>query len=104
MRARSRRRRRSPSGPRTARAGANAGPAGGGAGGAAEEAFAIGPEDDAGAVYAVAAEVAARLLDGVLDDPRPTFVPQAGVATYAEKIRPEDRRLTPAPPAGAAGP
>jgi methionyl-tRNA formyltransferase len=60
---------------------------------AAQEAFAIGPEDDAGAVYGVAAEVAARLLDGVLDDPRPTVVPQAGVATYAEKIRPEDRLL-----------
>lgn len=60
---------------------------------AAREAFPIGPEDDAGAVYERAAEVAARLLDGVLDDPSPRFAPQAGVPTYAEKIRPEDRRL-----------
>ena len=33
---------------------------------AALRAFPIGPEDDAGAVFAHAAEVAARLLDGVL--------------------------------------
>ena len=33
---------------------------------AAQEAFPLGPEDDAGDVYARAAEVAARLLDGVL--------------------------------------
>lgn len=60
---------------------------------AAREAFPIGPEDDAGAVYERAAEVAARLLDGVLDDPSPRFAPQAGEPTYAERIRPEDRRL-----------
>jgi methionyl-tRNA formyltransferase len=61
---------------------------------AAQEAFAIEPGDDAGAVFARAAEVAARLLDGVLADPAPTFVPQdeAGV-TYAEKIAPADREL-----------
>jgi methionyl-tRNA formyltransferase len=59
---------------------------------AAREAFPIGPEDDAGAVFARAAEVAARLLDGVL--PEPSFAPQPeeGV-TYAEKIGPEDREL-----------
>ena len=67
---------------------------------AAQEAFAIGPEDDAGALYARAAEVAARLLDGVLDDPAPHFTPQVGVATYADKIRSEDRRLDLDRPAG----
>jgi methionyl-tRNA formyltransferase len=60
---------------------------------AAQEAFAIGPEDDAGAVHARAAEVAARLLDGVLASQGPTFVPQEGEPTYAEKIRAEDRVL-----------
>ena len=54
---------------------------------AAQEAFEIGPEDDAGVVYARAAEVAARLLDGVLDDPTFTPQPDRGV-TYAEKITP----------------
>ena len=59
---------------------------------AAAEAFAIAPENDAGAVFARAAEVAARLLDDVL--PAPSFVPQSeeGV-TYAEKIAPADREL-----------
>jgi len=60
---------------------------------AAREAFPIGAEDDAGAVYRTAGEVAARLLDRVLDDPAPRLVPQEGAVTYAEKIRPEDRRL-----------
>ena len=60
---------------------------------AVQEAFAIGTEDDAGAVFARAAEVAARLLDGVLADPSRSFTPQTGEATYAEKIRPEDRVL-----------
>ena len=61
---------------------------------AAQRAFAVGPEDDAGAVYARAAEVAADLLDDVLARSEPAFVPQRedGV-TYAEKIRPEDREL-----------
>jgi methionyl-tRNA formyltransferase len=66
---------------------------------AAQEAFAIGPDDDAGTVYARAAEVAARLLDDVLARPEPGFVPQAGQPTYAEKILPEDRRLDLAAPA-----
>lgn len=59
---------------------------------AAQQAFPIGLEDDAGSVYARSAEVAAELLREVLDDPH--FEPQAeeGV-TYAEKIRPEDREL-----------
>ncbi len=60
---------------------------------AAQEAFPIGPEDDAGAVYARAAEVAARLLDAVLAEREPMFAPQAGTPTYADKISPEDRRL-----------
>ena len=60
---------------------------------AAQEAFPIGPEDDAGAVYERSAEVAARLLDGVLAEPEPRFAPQAGEPTYAEKIRSDDRQL-----------
>jgi methionyl-tRNA formyltransferase len=67
---------------------------------AAECAFAVGPDDDAGAVYARAAEVAAELLRDVLAEDEPRFEPQTeeGV-TYAEKIRPEDRKLDPdAPP------
>ena len=59
---------------------------------AAQEAFDVGEEDDAGAVYARAAEVAARLLDDVLPDP--TFTPQAEEGlTYAEKIGAADREL-----------
>src|SRR6266852_1073084 len=55
---------------------------------AAQEAFAIAPDDDAGTVFTRAADVAARLLDGVLDHPE--FTPQSedGV-TYAEKIGPD---------------
>jgi len=60
---------------------------------AAQEAFDIAPDDDAGAVFAHAAEIAARLLDGVLAG-EPAFTPQPdeGV-TYAEKITSEDRVL-----------
>jgi methionyl-tRNA formyltransferase len=59
---------------------------------AAQEAFEIGPDDDAGALFVRAAEVAARLVDDVL--PEPTFAPQpADGVTYAEKITPEDREL-----------
>jgi methionyl-tRNA formyltransferase len=58
---------------------------------AAQAAFAIG-DDDAGEVFARAAEVAARLLNAVL--PEPQFVAQADEgATYAEKIGPADRKL-----------
>jgi methionyl-tRNA formyltransferase len=62
--------------------------------------FAIAPEDDAGAVYARAAEVAVELLGDVLAQDEPRFEPQSeeGV-TYAEKIRPEDRELDPGAPA-----
>ena len=59
---------------------------------AAQGRFPIGPEDDAGAVFARSAESAVELLDDVL--PEPTFVPQpdAGV-TYADKIAAADREL-----------
>ena len=59
---------------------------------AAQESFPIGPDDDAGSVYARAGEVAARLLDEVIA--APSFAPQAedGI-TYAEKILAADREL-----------
>jgi methionyl-tRNA formyltransferase len=61
---------------------------------AAQRAFDVGPDDDAGTVYARSAEVAAGLLDGVLAEDEPAFTPQpAEGVTYAEKIRPEDREL-----------
>jgi len=61
---------------------------------AAQRAFEIHRDDDAGAVYARSAEIAAELLDEVLAQDRPVFAPQPedGV-TYADKIRPEDRFL-----------
>ena len=61
---------------------------------AAKRAFPIGPEDDAGVVYARAAEVAVELLDEVLRATELTFEPQpAEGVTYAEKIGPADREL-----------
>jgi methionyl-tRNA formyltransferase len=54
---------------------------------AAQRPLPVAPEDDAGAVYVRAAEVAGELLRDVLAE--------EGV-TYAEKIRPEDRELDPA--------
>jgi methionyl-tRNA formyltransferase len=59
---------------------------------AAQEAFDLEPADDAGAVFARAAAIAARLIGDVL--PEPEFTPQSteGV-TYAEKITPADREL-----------
>jgi methionyl-tRNA formyltransferase len=61
---------------------------------AAQAAFAIGPEDDAGVVYGRAGALAGELLDDVLARPEIEFVPQPdeGV-TYAEKIGPSDREL-----------
>jgi methionyl-tRNA formyltransferase len=61
---------------------------------AAQAAFPIEPEDDAGAVFARAAELAADLLGGVLaqDEPRFQEQPEEGV-TYAEKITRVDREL-----------
>jgi methionyl-tRNA formyltransferase len=67
---------------------------------AARRSFPIGPDDDAGVVYARAAEVASYLLRDVLAQDEPHFEPQPeeGV-TYADKIRPEDRVLDPDAPA-----
>ena len=59
---------------------------------AAQRAFPIAAEDDAGVVYATAAEIAAELLDRVSTEP--TFVPQADDgATYAQRINAGDRAL-----------
>jgi len=60
---------------------------------AAQRAFTVAPQDDSGAVYARAAEVAAELLDEVLAG-EPHFVPQPEEgATYAPKLTPADREL-----------
>ena len=59
---------------------------------AAQEAFAIAPDEDAGAVFERAAGIAVALLDDVLPSPSFEAQPEEGV-TYAEKIRPEDREL-----------
>jgi methionyl-tRNA formyltransferase len=62
----------------------------------AQESFAIGPEDDAGAVYERAADAAARLLDPLPE----RFTPQADEgATYAEKITAAERQLDMSRPA-----
>jgi methionyl-tRNA formyltransferase len=59
---------------------------------AAQRAFPIGEQDDAGAIFAKAAAVAVDLLDGVL--PQPEFTPQDGHGvTYAKKITAADREL-----------
>jgi methionyl-tRNA formyltransferase len=59
---------------------------------AAQRAFPIGEQDDAGSVYAKAAALAVELLDDVL--PEPEFTPQDDEgATYAEKITAADREL-----------
>jgi methionyl-tRNA formyltransferase len=56
---------------------------------AAQRAFPIAPEDDAGVVYSKAAELAVELLQ-----PEPAFTEQpAEGVTYAEKITAADRRL-----------
>jgi methionyl-tRNA formyltransferase len=67
---------------------------------AAQEAFPLSPEDDAGSVFARSAEIAARLLDRVLPTPRLTPQASEGV-TYAEKIGPADRQLDLADPLDA---
>jgi methionyl-tRNA formyltransferase len=58
---------------------------------AAQRAFLIGADDDAGTVFARAAELAVELLDEAL--PEPTFTPQEGEPTYAAKLEPVDREL-----------
>jgi methionyl-tRNA formyltransferase len=59
---------------------------------AAQRAFPIGEQDDAGAVFAKAAPIAVELLDDVLPDPRFTPQDEEGV-TYADKITAADREL-----------
>jgi methionyl-tRNA formyltransferase len=56
----------------------------------AAESFAIGPDDDAGAIFARAAELAPDLIEQALEG---EFREQEGEATYAEKIGPADREL-----------
>ena len=59
---------------------------------AAQRAFPVGAQDDAGAVYDKSAALAVELLDSVL--PEPEFTPQDDErATYAEKITAADREL-----------
>jgi methionyl-tRNA formyltransferase len=58
---------------------------------AAQRAFLITPEDDAGSIFARAAELADELLGEVL--PKPRFSPQEGEPTYAAKLEPVDREL-----------
>ena len=60
---------------------------------AARESFAVLREDDAGAVFARAAELAAELVTQVLVEPEPSFREQEGEPTYAAKITAQDRRL-----------
>jgi methionyl-tRNA formyltransferase len=59
---------------------------------AAQQAFAIGPEDDFGTLSARAGELAAELLEQAFSEPELRPQPEDGV-TYAEKIRPDDRQL-----------
>lgn len=59
---------------------------------AAQEAFPIGPDDDAGAVYERAAALGAELVERVLPVPTLRPQPEEGV-TYAEKLTPADREL-----------
>nr|MBA2461258.1 methionyl-tRNA formyltransferase [Actinomycetota bacterium] len=66
---------------------------------AAQRAFRIRPQDDAGAVFARSAELAVELLDDVL--PVPTFRPQEGEPTYAAKIEAADRELDLTKPEGS---
>lgn len=59
---------------------------------AAQRGFPIGREDDAGAVYRRAAEVAVELLEEVLPEPSFRPQPEEGV-TWAGKLTPADREL-----------
>jgi methionyl-tRNA formyltransferase len=59
---------------------------------AAQRAFPIGVDDDAGAVYARAAALAVELLDEALPEPEFREQPSEG-ETYAAKIAREDREL-----------
>ena len=66
---------------------------------AAQRAFPLGGDDDAGSVFARSAELAVELLDDVLVAPE--FRPQEGEATYAAKIEAADRELDLADPRGS---
>jgi methionyl-tRNA formyltransferase len=66
---------------------------------AAQRAFAIDAEDEAGDVFARAARAAVDLLDDVLVDPAPVLRDQSGEVTYAKKITAADRVLDRARPA-----
>jgi methionyl-tRNA formyltransferase len=66
---------------------------------AAQRAFPVGPDDDAGAVYERAGRLAVELLEEVLPEPDFRPQPEEGV-TYAEKIGPADRELDWSRPAG----
>jgi methionyl-tRNA formyltransferase len=69
---------------------------------AAMERFAVGPDEDAGAVYERALELGLGPLARALADAghgRLATVPQVGEATYAAKITAADRLLDPARPA-----
>src|SRR5438105_8539548 len=59
---------------------------------AAQRAFPLGPDDDAGTVFARAAELAVDLLDESLPEPEFREQPIDGV-TYAEKLTAADREL-----------
>ena len=60
---------------------------------AEQRAFAIHPDDDAGAVFARSAEIADELLTLVLQKRDVDFTPQHGEPTYADKITAADREL-----------
>jgi methionyl-tRNA formyltransferase len=61
---------------------------------AAQHPFPIGPEDDAGAVYARSAELAAALLgELVAQSPKLVYGAQEGEPTYAQKLESSDREL-----------
>jgi len=66
---------------------------------AAQRAFFVDAEDDAGHVFATAADIAVDLLDAVLANPAQVFRDQTGEVSYAEKITPADRALDLARPA-----
>ena len=59
---------------------------------AAQQAFPIEPDDDAGSVYAKAGALAAELLEEVLEAPEFRSQPEEG-ATYADKLTSADREL-----------
>ena len=59
---------------------------------AAQQRFEVGVDDDAGAVFARAAELTPALIERALENAQPVPQSEEGV-TYAEKIAPADREL-----------